>query len=66
MQVFGSLKCLMAFLGLPWLFLGPIESKMGAKMVSKRDPKCVQKMNRQSGPNNDEISDEDRQTLVPS
>ena len=49
----------MAFLGLPWLFLGPNESKMGAKMVSKRDPKCVQKMNRQSGPTNDEISDDD-------
>ena len=66
MQVFGSLKCLMASLGSPWLPLGPNESKMGAKMGSKRDPKSDQKMNRQSDPKNGEISDEGRKKWVPT
>ena len=66
MQVFGSLKFLMAFLGSPWLPLGRYESKMGAKMASKRDPKSDQKMNRQSDPKNGEISDEDRKKWVPT
>ena len=66
MQVFGFLKCLVAFLGSPWLPLGPNESKMGAKMVSKRDPKSDQKMNRQRDPTHGEISNEDRTKMGPN
>ena len=66
MQDCGSLKFLMAFLGSPWLPLGPNESKMGAKMASKRDPKSDQKVNRKSDPKNGEISHEDRKKWVPT
>ena len=66
MQVFGFLKCLVAFLGSPWLPLGPNESKLGAKMVSKRDPKSDQKMNRQRDPTHGEISNEDRTKMGPN
>ena len=49
MQLFGSLKLLMALLGSSCPLFGRSGPKMGPKMVPKRDPKSDQKMVHKSG-----------------
>ena len=50
MQLFGSLKLLMALLGPSWPLLGPIWSQNGSQNGSKSGPESVQKLVQKSPP----------------